>query len=270
MINGRENNYSNGAPTCSFCNQYGHSMAVCPEMKKVYEEQKDLPIDKRGYKANFAVQYFERKNSKKRKSTKATKKCGYCREVGHNRKDCSRMEADKRLLIRGNQIWRRVYADNASRYGLTPASVLKVTTREYSYTNGGYENKSTICTVGAELPDNLTVFALGDDGRQQHVRVPLIGYNQRYGDGKVNVKALLEIQNNPLASSLFISHYGWTGINTLEVVVGSTYQFPDGWVDQIPDEDIKYAFKKWNRSQMERFLKKIENLVDTYGGDYEI
>ena len=62
MINGRvENNYSNGAPTCSFCDKSGHSMAVCPEMKQMYEEQKDLHIHDRGYKANFAVQYFEKK-----------------------------------------------------------------------------------------------------------------------------------------------------------------------------------------------------------------
>lgn len=270
MINGRENKSSNDAPTCSFCNQYGHSMAVCPEMKQLYEEQKDLHIHDRGYKANFAVQYFERKNNKKKKATKTGKRCGYCRELGHNRGACDVMKADKELLIKGNKVWRRLYADHASKYGLTPASVLKVITREYDYSKGGYQDISTICTVGAELPDNLTVFALGDEGRQQVVRVPLIGHQQRRGDGKVRVKLLLEMQNSPLADDLFLSHYGWTGIHNLEVVVGSTYQFPDGWVDQTPDEDIKYAFKKWNRAQMEFLLKKVKRLVDNYGGDYGI
>lgn len=58
------------------------------------------------------------------------------------------MQADKELIIKGNKLWRRMYAESAKEFGATPASLLTVTTRSYNYHKGGYETTTNLCTVG--------------------------------------------------------------------------------------------------------------------------
>ncbi len=41
-------------------------------------------------------------------------------------------------------------------------------------------------------------------------------------------------------------------------------------MDEAPIEDIDYSLKKWSREQMSTFLGKINNLITTYGGKYDI
>ena len=76
----------------------------------------------------------------------------------------------------GNKVWRRVWRDKAKEYGLTPASLIKVSDRRYDYSQGGYVTTDFLCTVGAELPENLNVFALGEDNKKQEIKIPLLGY----------------------------------------------------------------------------------------------
>jgi hypothetical protein len=240
-------------------------------MKTMYSESKDLPLEDRTYKQNYAIQYIDRKNSKK-KVTKASggKKCGYCRGQGHSRRNCPTMTSDKELIIKGNKVWRRLWRSKAKEYGLTPASLVKVTDRRYDYRQGGYINNEFLCTVGAELPENLNVFALGEDTKQQEVYVPLLGYKPEYGDGRVKARTIIHSLNESLSSSLFAYSYGYGSIESTTVLATSSYEFPQGWLDESPTEDINYALKKWNREQMQIFLNRVTDLITSYGDDYGI
>ena len=273
-INGRDqSNYSRSASTCKFCTTEGHTLGKCPSMEETYVKVKNLPIEQRNFKENYAVQYIDRKRSKVTiTGTKKVKKCGYCREEGHNRKACPTMVADKELIIKGNKVWRRVWASNAKKYGLVPASLAMVSHRRYESSKGGYVEKEQLCTVGAELPINLTVFALGEDGRQQVIDIPLLGYKPEYGSSVVRAKKVLDVVDEPLSRELF--SYSWSGggggITGFKKLSPSTYEFPEGWLDKPPTEDIDFALKKWTKDQMTKFLMKISRLITSNGGTYGI
>ena len=271
-INARkQSSYGRSAPTCKFCGTQGHTMTKCPDMIAMYEEVKDLSIEERDFKGNYAVQYVEkRKGIGTKKRTKVAKKCGYCRETGHSRRNCSQMEEDKKFIMKANRLWRKVWADKATKYGLTPASLVKVVDRRYDYAQGGYVTTSFLCTVGAELPENLNVFALGEDSKQQEIKIPLLGYNPEYGNNSISARTLITACNNELTSSLFAYSYSWGNLEKVEIVAKSSYEFKDEWFDDSPMEDINYALKKWNKEQMTKFITKCENLIETFGGDYGI
>jgi hypothetical protein len=271
-INGRDqSNYSRSASTCKFCATEGHTLAKCPSMEETYAKVKKLSIEQRNFKENYAVQYIDKKKSKVTKTgVKKVKKCGYCREEGHNRKACPTMVADKELIIKGNKVWRRMWASNAKEYGLVPASLVTVKDRCYNYNQGGYTHKDHLCTVGAELPSNLTIFALGEDGRQQEIEIPLLGYKPEHGSGKVRAKTVFDRIDEALSRKMFAYTWGGSSIVEFNKLSPSTYEFPEGWLDKPPTEDIDFALKKWTKDQMTKFLMKVENLIASDGGTYGI
>ena len=274
-INARKQNngYGRSAPTCKFCGTQGHTMTKCPDMLAMYEKVKDKTIEERDFKGNFAVQYIEKRKGVSvtgRKPVKKAKKCGYCRETGHTRKACPQMAKDKEFIIKANKVWRKLWSETATKYGLTPASLIKVQDRTYNYSQGGYETKTHLCTVGAELPENLNVFALGEDNKQQEIKIPLLGYKPEYGGNNINARTLIKAKSDSMASSLFSYSYSYGNISGLEIVAQSSYTFSDEWFDQSPTEDIDYALKKWTKEQMSDFLAKCKTIVDNYGGDYGI
>lgn len=248
-------------------------MTKCPDMLAMYEEVKDKTIEERDFKGNFAVQYIEKRkgiSATGRKPVKKAKKCGYCRETGHTRRDCPQMAKDKEFIIKANEVWRNLWSETATQYGLTPASLIKVTDRSYSYSQGGYQNKTQLCTVGAELPENLNVFALGSENKQQEINIPLLGYKPEYGGNNINARVLVKAKSDSMASTLFSYSYSWGNIENVEVVAQSSYTFPQEWFSKPPTEDIDYALKKWTKEQMSEFLTKCTKLVENYGGQYGI
>ena len=202
--------------------------------------------------------------------SKKPKKCGYCRETGHNRKACPQMVKDKATIVKANKVWRKLWSETATKYGLTPASLIKVGDRSYNYSQGGYETKTHLCTVGAELPENLTVFALGEDSKKQEIYIPLIGYKPEYGNNNISARTLVKAKSDSMASALFTYSYSWGNIENVEVVAKSSYTFSQEWFEQAPTEDIDYALKKWTKEQMSDFLEKCKKLVENYGGQYGI
>ena len=273
-INARkQSNYGRTSPTCKFCNTQGHTMTKCPDMIALYEQVKDKPIEERDFKGNYAVQYIEKKkgiSTTGKPVSKKPKKCGYCRETGHNRKACPQMAKDKEFIIKANKLWRRLWATKATEIGLTPASLIKVSDRSYNYNQGGYVTKTHLCTVGSELPENLNVFALGEENKQQEINIPLLGYKPEYGTNNVSARILVKAKSEHLASIMFSYSYYWGNINDIEVVAKSSYTFSDDWFEQAPTEDIDYALKKWTKEQMSNFIEKCEKLIETFGGEYGI
>jgi len=120
------------------------------------------------------------------------------------------------------------------------------------------------------LPENLNVFALGEDNKQQEIHIPLLGYKPEYGNNNISARILIKTKSESLASDLFAYSYYWGNIESMEIVAKSSYTFPEEWFEQAPTEDIDYALKKWSQEQMSDFLKKCEKLVDKFGGDYGI
>ena len=120
------------------------------------------------------------------------------------------------------------------------------------------------------MPENLNVFALGEDNKQQEIYIPLLGYKPEYGNNNINARILIKSKSESVASDLFAYSYSWGNICDVEIVAKSSYQFSDEWFEQAPTEDIDYALKKWSQEQMSDFLKKCEKLVETFGGDYGI
>ena len=273
-INARkQNSYGRSAPTCKFCNTMGHTMTKCPDMIALYEEVKDQAIEERDFKGNFAVQYIEKRKGVSltgRKMTKKPKKCGYCRSTGHTRRDCPQMVKDKALIIKANKVWRKMWSNFAITHGLTPASLIQVTDRSYNYHKGSYETKLQLCTVGAELPENLNVFTLGRENKKQEVVLPLLGYKPEYGNNNIDARLLVKAISEDMANQMFSYSYGWGNIEHVSVVAKSSFQFTDEWFEQPPTDDIDFALRKWTQEQMKDFTSSCKSLINKFGDDYGI
>lgn len=87
-----------GTVTCSNCWQRGHNRRGCPALReRMVARIKNDPDDWR------ARQYFEKKERSKGKN----KKCGYCKNPGHQRRTCKELTHAKATAVRLCAEWRK-------------------------------------------------------------------------------------------------------------------------------------------------------------------
>ena len=78
----------------------------------------------------------------KRKGQKRTKaiKCGYCGKSGHTRRTCTKLKADKKILISDTTLRRAMFIDTCRDLGLGVGALVKFKLNEYGmkYKEAGY------------------------------------------------------------------------------------------------------------------------------------
>ena len=78
----------------------------------------------------------------KRKGKKRTKaiKCGYCGNSGHTRRTCTKLKADKKILVTDTTLRRAMFIDTCRDLGLGVGALLKFKLNEYGmkYKEAGY------------------------------------------------------------------------------------------------------------------------------------
>lgn len=242
-INQRKSTNHRSESTCTYCGTTGHTIASCPTIESDASIGRKLSFKDRTFKQNYAIQYLDRKakNGKKRKIT--TRKCGYCKGTGCSRRNCARLKEDRAELVRLNRLWREVYAIESKKRGFAPASLIKYTEQEYRWQANNYETLENLYLIGAELPNNLSVFALSSEyNMRQDIHIPAVGRErplttQAFFNGSCD------------STALFAQRYWYHDKVRVEVIKESSYDFPDEWLSGESD-DIDFILKKWDREKV--------------------
>jgi hypothetical protein len=247
------------AISCRYCSATGHGVASCPRIE-LDAAIAQVKLDEGrclNYVESYALQRHARNEEirakrRARGPSKKPRKCGYCEKEGHTRRHCAVLSNDKETLIKANEVWRRLWAQQSKVLGFAPATLINVNN---SADNAWHMRgrKEGLTMVGNQLPENLTVFAMADDFEmRQTIAIPLIN-----GD-KLTIQDFVE--DNTLRQMLYSGYY--YGNTTVEVLSQSTYKYPDGWFVEQPD-DINFALKRWNSKKLSTFIVKCIAFIQT-------
>ncbi len=143
-------------PKCGYCRQEGHNQYQCEEVGRHWEYWKTHTVPPIGvgysytrrnprywgewYEKCSAIYHEQerRKNKPKitRTATRAASKCGFCREAGHNRRDCYHMRGFLEKCYKANENWRRAaYKHLVEEKGISVGACLEVKRRDGWGTN---------------------------------------------------------------------------------------------------------------------------------------
>jgi len=136
---------------CGYCREEGHNQYQCDVVGDHWEYWKNFQVPPHGTSWNHSrrnTRYWgewydkcaslhheqERRKSKPkitRTVTRAASKCGFCREAGHNRRDCHHMNGFLEKCYKANENWRRAaYKHLVEEKGLSVGACLEVKRRD--------------------------------------------------------------------------------------------------------------------------------------------
>ena len=268
--NGRSNT------SCGYCREAGHSIGDCPHIKYDHDEWSAyrVPYKGGGCKSNrwFLNDYTywmkqvnkyypkwvsaqERKKNKgkpKAQRTTVPKKCGFCREAGHNRKDCSQMQTFTENLKVANTNFRQSFYDTIVKdLGLGIGAVVKIRQR-VGYTS---DYKEVIGIIDGFDLSALNIFSLcgqlDSDYRgfseitvtvgNQRLRLDLTTRSGQNYYGRVPRK---DKQGREIVST---NHY-YGAVEYIETVARSTEPLDETWVcTEAMANEFEWVTKKRNK-----------------------
>ena len=157
------NNRNNGrsGTSCGYCREAGHAISDCPHIKYDHDEWAAFRVPHRGggcksnpwflsdysYWIKQVYKYYpkwvaaqERKANKgkpRAQRSTAPKKCGFCGDTSHNRRNCSSMDTFREKLNKANAAFRQSYYNViVKELGLGIGAAVKVMKRK------GYSGES--------------------------------------------------------------------------------------------------------------------------------
>ena len=179
-----------GTNACSYCRQHGHNVTKCPHVapdwaswERMEVPLKDLdcwvhkiPTNKYGrshyYKIprywgewyqNAANAHAKQEAAKKKagasRQQRGPRKCGFCGEEGHTRRNCAELLVFRQKANRANQAIRRyVYDTVIAEHGIDRGALINPRRHVYDWQNRRYvESDDGVCTVLRVAWDSVSV-----------------------------------------------------------------------------------------------------------------
>lgn len=272
-----ENKGSNRSPSrCSYCRSESHVARDCPQVEKdwAYWKNFEVPPDYIQPKTT-GWRYYQRRNPEawgkwyahckelwdkqilakamadqpKPKRKASPKKCGFCGQAGHSRRNCEAMKSFIAKAHKANENWRRVaYNLLVKKLGLSVGAAIKV-----KYDGWGQQcGQEKIALVSDINWDKLNVTCAnqqwGDYRQSLEIEVIIDGQKHRLNFDNRHVTGVL--------SPTFKSVSGWSNWKYVKAVAAAPKPLDESWVTDYKDA-FEYLAKK-------RTLERIkeENVVD--------
>ncbi len=110
---------------CSFCGKLGHNVRSCKEVILAANDTDNVTYDK-GQVAT-AKAHIQKRNEKAKSNTNQRNKprCGFCRSVKHNRKNCRRMKTFRRKVYKANKNWRAIFSERIGVLGVGEGALIE-------------------------------------------------------------------------------------------------------------------------------------------------
>ena len=233
-------------------------------------------------KAVGKIEAYELRQAKKANlpKTKRAKSCGFCGDLGHNRRDCAEMTALNERLIKANAHWRqRLYDYFVKELGLGNGALVKV------QKNGGWQQPKSshvgiITSINWEEL-NMFCYTEGDKRRwgskvHEHLRAPMqidamidgnktqIQWAQRSGNQN-HVRMICDTHGRPLVDNW---SYNWKCADFVSVVSPTETPLSEEWLTQGQQECVQFITKKYSLAKLTEW-KAIE-ILENYEKRYNL
>lgn len=142
--------------TCRYCYDQGHNIKSCQKLAN------DVKANPDGYTASRYSKYFNPDGTKK--SASQTRKCSYCKEPGHTKRDCDVRIGDMVSNISTNISFRKNFYELLKKNGLGVGSLVTIYDNMYLVTSINWEN--FICGFSDWSRQHLSIESVSGGGHR--------------------------------------------------------------------------------------------------------
>ena len=125
--------WGTGTVRCSFCNSEGHNITSCYFVESTaihtLEALKNDPDYQPTYTEKRALMELKRREERKVKLKKAVRnkpKCSFCRQSGHKRNKCDKLNDFKAHVLQANRNWRTAFVSHMNYNGYGIGSLIEM------------------------------------------------------------------------------------------------------------------------------------------------
>jgi hypothetical protein len=246
---------------CSVCNGQGHNRRSCPlvpEMAERYQKALDSGVRKTDIHKHLVSAYEEneRRNLPNHRKPKKARRCSFCGETKHTRRNCPAKVKYRDLLYEANRCWRRAFFEDVSSGGFGVGCLIKI---KKTAALGGvrigqthlHDQKVTYAVI-SEIPWDKMTFMAKYNGRWEYQTdysfkaTTTCGYPFHMSEAELKVL---------LRTNKFYINKSWTiPRDFLHIQSPATPQPPDHWLS--PDAKvghIEWLIDDLNASKLEDY-----------------
>jgi len=257
--------WGKGTVSCGLCGAKGHNIRTCPHYKDVLREAqlivdhetKGTPIvgRYRWFTWQHAMALFEKKkrdNKKPRPKPTKKRKCSFCKETDHTKRNCSVKVEAKKVLYEANVIWRSTFLTKAKEVGIAPGALIKLK-RFQSYSGGvmGWRvYKDTMSLVIGADWDELT-FMNSYGLHWQYQALWYISHHLALDDDSVSVK-IGQPELRQLFGNLFFSEPAKSlSVKNIEVITKAEVPLDEAWANNQQVKELDWLIAQHSLNQLE-------------------
>ena len=240
-IRDEEGNYKRSV-TCSYCWERGHSQRTCPDKYPNGTPAQQRARAREEEKAQRKLDREQRKRDKAagRKVSKApTRKCGYCKELGHMRRHCETLTADKARLVEVTLDYRNKLVDEVVMQGIGNGALVASKVREWSNRENDYVSVVRYAMITRTNFEAMTPYNNWAISKRDMLNWNQIGClsmlnlnGDRYHMGQRTEEAMLQSDEAGSFSGEASSKYSQRTGRAARVVVPGEVSLPDNFLDE--------------------------------------
>ena len=260
---------------CSYCGGKDHQVTACPHAEREWLmwESHRVPIthdkalhypwydwhrqDYTRWHNNAWTATQKIRRSREREQLKAAgkltrasgtgRKCGFCGQTGHTRRNCPDMEKVKREALQANQNWRRsLYEEFVKKRGLCEGAAIKVSHRPNW--NKPEEAIGLVTSVNWNDVNFLTSGTRVDYDYQELLEIKVL-----IGGETKTLRFSEEIRDSAGRLLLHTRHGYYASCNLIEVIGRSEKELEESWVTDGLADEFDWLTKKRTQKKLSEY-----------------
>lgn len=143
---------------CRFCYEAGHNVKSCKNLEEHVKQNKD------GYTHRIYHKYFDSEGNKK--AAPNTKKCSYCKEMGHTKRTCETKLEDLINNIQTNKQYRKDFYSFLKDSGIGVGSLINIYNKLFLVTDVVWDN--IVCGMNDYSTPHVKLQSFDGNGYQTY------------------------------------------------------------------------------------------------------
>ena len=254
---------------CSYCYDTGHSQRTCPDRFPEGTPAQQRAKAREAEKAQRKLEREQRRLDKeagKKVSKAPTRKCGYCKELGHMRRHCETLTADKARLVDLTLDYRNKLVDEVVDQGIGKGALLATKVREWSNAANDYVSVVRYAMITKTDFEGMTPYSNWAISKRDMLNwnppkcLTMLNLNgDRYHMGQKCEEAILVNEEEGSFSQEAMSKYSQRQGRKGRVVVPGEVSLPYGFLDwkQITEEVEEYFSNKTKTREHYNILDRV-------------
>jgi len=256
---------------CSYCYHAGHSSRTCPDKYPNGTPAQQRARAREEEKAQRKLDREQRKRDKAagRKVSKApTRKCGYCKDLGHMRRHCETLTADKARLVEVTLDYRNKLVDEVVDRGIGKGALVATKVREWSNAANDYVNVVKYTMITKTDFEEMTPYSNWAISKRDMLNwsgstcLTMLNLNgDRYHMGQKSLEGMLVNEEEGSFSQETASKWSQRQGRKGRVVVPGEVLLPDGFLDEdkVAAEVEEYFSNKTKTREHYNILDRVQH-----------